>query len=451
MELKDIRILIVDDESAVRDSLRKWFEDDGYTVDTACDSAVALKKLEGQRYDILLVDIRMPGMDGMELQERLRSIDPNLVVIIMTAYASVETAITALKRGAFDYITKPFEPEDLSQLIQNAVRHRGVSAENVQVRKALDELAAYEEIVGDSTRIREVLETVKTVAATDVTVLIQGESGTGKELFARAIHTNSRRRYFPFIPISCGALPETLLESELFGHEKGAFTGAQYRRKGKLEMAHGGTVFFDEISHISPKTQVDLLRVLESKQFCRLGSNETITVDFRIVCASNQDLRQAVQEGKFREDLYYRINVFTIVLPPLRERRSDIPLLVDHFLKRYGMSLQKDVRGVSEEAMNLLAGHSWPGNVRELENAIERAMVITKGPRIVPEDLPLLKKEGQNGARDDSLEEVAREHIIRVLDANEWNMTRAAKILKIDRVTLYNKVRRYGIERPITR
>jgi DNA-binding NtrC family response regulator len=451
MEPKDVRILIVDDESAVRDSLKKWFEDDGYSVDTACDSAVALRKLEGHRFDLLLVDIRMPGMDGMELHERLRKIDPDLVVIIMTAYASVDTAITALKRGAFDYITKPFEPEDLTHIIQNAIRQKGLAAENVQLRRKIDELTTLDEIVGESTRIREVLETMKTVASTDVTVLIQGESGTGKELFARAIHAHSKRRYFPFIPISCGALPDTLLESELFGHEKGAFTGAQYRRKGKLEMAHGGTAFFDEIAHISPKTQVDLLRVLETKQFSRLGSNEVIDLDFRIVCASNQDLRQAVAEGKFREDLYYRINVFTVVLPPLRERRPDIPLLAQHFVRRCSVAMNKDLEGVSEEALHLLSGYSWPGNVRELENAIERAMVVSKGPLIVPEDLPLLAVTGQNGARDDSLDEMAREHIQRVLEANEWNMTRAAKILKIDRVTLYNKVKKYGIDRPISR
>ncbi len=451
MEPKDIRILIVDDESAVRDSLRKWFEDDGYSVETACDAAVALKRLEAQKFDILLIDIRMPGMDGMELQEKLRAIDPNLIVIIMTAYASVDTAINALKRGAFDYITKPFEPENLSQLIANAVRQRGVAAENAQVRRKIEELTSFDEIVGESMRIREVLDTVKTVAATDVTVLIQGESGTGKELFARAIHANSKRRYFPFIPISCGALPETLLESELFGHEKGAFTGAQYRRKGKLEMAQGGTVFFDEIAHLSAKTQVDLLRVLETKQFTRVGSNEVIDVDFRIVCASNEDLRQAVADGKFREDLYYRINVFTIVLPPLRERRTDIPLLANHFLRRCATSMSKPVEGISDDAMNLLTSHVWPGNVRELENAIERAMVITKGPKIVADDLPLLKSGAQYGARDDSLEEVAREHIQRVLEANEWNMTRAARILKIDRVTLYNKVKKFGIERPISR
>jgi len=451
MESKDIHILIVDDESAVRESLRKWLEAEGFTVETACDSAVALKRIETQRFDIMITDIRMPGMDGMELQEKLLGTSPDLAVILMTAYGTVDTAVTALKRGAYDYITKPFEPEKLSLIIQNVIRQRGIGAENIQLRQKIDRLMSIDEIVGESVRIREVLDTVKTVAGTDVTVLIQGESGTGKELFARAIHNNSRRRYAPFIPISCGSLPETLLESELFGHEKGAFTGAQHRRKGKLEMAHNGTAFFDEIVHLSPKTQVDLLRALETKQFTRIGSNEVITVDFRIVCASNMDLRQAVSEGKFREDLYYRINVFTIYLPPLRERRSDIPLLAAHFIQQNNAALGKEIEGLSEEASNILMGYGWPGNVRELENALERAMVVAKGRRIDPEDLPLMDRSGQNLARDESLEEMAREHILRVLESNEWNMTRAAKILKIDRVTLYNKVRKFGLERPLSK
>jgi two-component system response regulator AtoC len=445
---KDIRILIVDDESAVRDSLKKWFEDDGYTVEVACDGPVALKKLESARFDILLIDIRMPGMDGMKLHERLRKIDPSLVVIIMTAYATVDTAVAAMKRGAFDYISKPFEPENLSELIGKAIREHGIGTEERAAERGITIPPVFDEIVGESVRIREVMEMVKNVATTDVTVLIQGESGTGKELIARAIHFHSRRRHSPFIPISCGALPESLLESELFGHEKGAFTGAQWRRKGKLEMSHGGTAFFDEIYHVSPKTQVDLLRVLETKQISRVGSNESVAVDFRIVCATNQDLRKAVAEGKFREDLYYRINVFSIVLPPLRERRTDIPLLADHFIRRTAAAIGKPIEGISEEAMEVLAAYSWPGNVRELENAIERAMVVAKGSVIDANDLPPLHPGGRSAARDDSLEEVAREHILRVLDLSDWNMTRAARVLKIDRVTLYNKVKKFGLERP---
>lgn len=447
MTRNDVGILVVDDELVVRDSLTKWFQEDGYRVDSAENAAAALKKLQQQPWDIILLDIKMPGMDGMELQRRIKDIDKNIVVIIITAHASVDTAVQALKEGAFDYVTKPIDPDDLSHLVRNAVHQRRLTVENLQLRQKIEELSGYDLIVGESQQMKKVMELVRTVAETDSTVMIRGESGTGKELIARAIHASSARRYFPIIPVNCGALPETLLESELFGHEKGAFTGAQYRRKGRLEMADGGTLFLDEVGTISTKTQVDLLRVIETKQFTRLGGNEVITVDFRVICATNTNLEQAVEQGKFREDLYYRLNVFTIFLPPLRERRSDIPLLADHFRKKYSLAMSKNITSISPEAMDLLVRYDWRGNIRELENAIERAMVVGQPPCIRTEDLPLQLSNSRRMAARDSLSEVEKAHIATILDRTGWNITRAADILEIDRVTLYNKIEKYGLRK----
>ncbi len=445
MENKNIRILIVDDEPAIRDSLRSWFEADDYHVDTAGDAKEALKKMQDRPWDIILLDIKMPGMDGMELQKKIKEIDSNIIIIMITAYASVETAVQALKEGAFDYITKPFDPDDLTHLIRNAITQRTLTTENIQLRHKIDELAKFDEIVGDSQAMRRVFDLVETVAQSDATVVIHGESGTGKELIARAIHSNSPRRYFPIIAVNCGALPEGILESEIFGHERGAFTGAQYRRKGKLEMADGGTLFLDEISSISMKTQMDLLRALETKQFTRLGGTQEVKVDFRIVCATNRNLEKMVEEGTFREDLYYRINVFSIYLPPLRERRSDIPLLARHFIQKYAMAMNKQIGDIDPEALDVLVRYDWPGNVRELENAIERAMVVGKPPRIRAEDLPFQLNTRKNAPAGDSLEEIEKAHIQSILERMDWNITRSADVLQIDRVTLYNKIKKYGL------
>jgi DNA-binding NtrC family response regulator len=447
MDTRNIGILVVDDERIVRDSLYNWFKEDGYRVDTAENAAEALKKLQATSYDIMLLDIKMPGMDGLELQRHIREIDKEIIIIIITAYASVDTAVQALKEGAFDYVTKPIDPDDLSHLVRNAIQQRTLSAENVQLKQKIEELSQLEEIVGESPQMKKVLELVKTVAATDATVMILGESGTGKELIARAIHTNSNRRYFPLVPVNCGAMAEGLLESDLFGHEKGAFTGAQYRRKGKLEMANGGTLFLDEVGNITMKTQMDLLRVIETKQFMRLGGEQVIKVDFRIICATNKNLEQAVKEGAFREDLYYRLNVFTIPLPPLRERRSDIPLLANHFVRKYALQMNKSITSVSTEAMELLKGYDWPGNVRELENAIERAMVVGKPPCIKAEDLPLQVNGKLKIPEGDSLADIERTHIAKILERTGWNITRSAEILRIDRVTLYNKIEKYGLRK----
>ena len=445
----ELEILIVDDEDSVRDSLCRWFKADGYCVDTAAEASAALKKLQENSYDIILLDIKMPGMDGIELQSHIKQIDKNIITIIITAYATVDTAIQAMKDGAFDYITKPIDPDELSKLVKNAIEKRRLITENIQLRQQIDELLLPDEVVGESPAIKKVMEMVNIVAKTDSTVMILGESGTGKELIARAIHSRSARKYFPIITINCGAYPEGLLESELFGHEKGAFTGALYQRKGKLEMADKGTLFLDEIGNISEKMQMDLLRAIETKKITRLGGNKSIDVDFRVISATNKDLEKAVKEGTFREDLYYRLNVFTIKLPPLRERRSDIPLLANYFLQKYRKSMNKDVTGFSPQALDMLTEYNWPGNVRELRNVIERAVVVAKGKEIKPEDLsfPFLSPLPSNMVEGESLEEVEKRHIEKILARTKGNIAQAAEILKISRLTLYNKIEKYNLKR----
>ncbi len=446
--MKPYKILIVDDELSVRASLNEWFLEDGFKVETAESAEDALHKMHAGPFDLILLDIKMPGMDGITLQKKIKEIDPKVVIIIMTAYASVETAVEALKFGAFDYVTKPFDPDDLSRLIRNALKQKELTDENVQLKEKITELAGVTEMVGQSEGMKRVLELVDTVAETDSTVLIRGESGTGKELIARAIHTRSKRRYFPIVAVNCGAIPETLLESELFGHEKGAFTGAQYRRKGKIELANGGTLFLDEIGDISAKMQVDLLRVIESKRFSRIGGGEEIQVDFRLICATNKNLEKLVEEGIFREDLYYRINVFTIFIPTLRERKSDILPLAEYFIQKYARTMGKPTKKISSTAQEILLTYSWPGNVRELENAIERAMVVGKHSEIMREDLPL-HLNGQESKNLDllKLEDLEKQHIEKILTDTKGNISRAANLLGIDRVTLYNKIKKYGIKR----
>ncbi|MBD3374740.1 response regulator [candidate division KSB1 bacterium] len=444
-----IRVLIVDDEESVRDSLYNWFIEDGYTVGTAKDAYEALEQLEKQRWDIILLDIKMPGMDGLELQKRIQKIDKDIIIIIMTAYASVDTAVQSLKDGAYDYIVKPFNPDDLSHLVRNASEKLQLSDENRRLRQNLTEVTHIDEIIGSSPQMKRVLDLVHTVANSDTTVLIRGESGTGKEVIARAIHAHSPRRYYPIVPVNCGALSDSLLESELFGHEKGAFTGAQYRRKGKFELADRGTLFLDEIGNVSQKMQVQLLRALESHQFTRVGGSQTVSVDIRLICATNKNLEQAVQEKTFREDLYYRINVFQIIVPPLRERRSDIPLLAEHFCRKYAHSMNKPITHIDKEAMDLLQQHHWPGNVRELENAVERAMVVGKPPAIHAQDLPfqLVAQEDKEEQSVETLAEMEKKQILKVLEQNNWHITKAAEMLGIDRVTLYNKIKKYDLRK----
>jgi len=439
-------LLVVDDEFSVRDSLDSWFRRDGYRTGTAESAEAALRMLQESSWDVVLADIRMPGMDGLELQRRIHEIDPDIPVVLITAFASVESAVQALKAGAFDYVTKPIDPDELSHLVQRALERRRLKSENEGMKRHIDEMAPFEQIVGRSPQMRKVLEMVRSVADTDATVLIRGESGTGKELIAQAIHAASRRRYFPIVPVNCGALAESLLESELFGHEKGAFTGAQYRRKGRLEMADGGTLFLDEIGTVGLKTQVELLRVLETKTFTRLGGSRPIEVDFRTLCATNQNLERLVEEGRFREDLYYRVNVVSIVLPPLRERPEDIPALAESFLHRYASRMNRPFESIAPEAMEILIAQDWPGNCRELANVIERALVVGEPPTVRPRDLalrPATNGTARNGT--ESLHDVEKEHVARVLDKHDWNITRSAVVLGIDRATLYNKIKKYGL------
>jgi len=441
-------ILVVDDELIVRQSLKHWFEEDGYEVETADSGEIALKHFEKGKYDILLVDMKMPGMSGLELLSKVKEYDMSVIVILITAFASVPTAIKALKDGAYDYITKPVDPDELSHIIENALNQKILKTENEALKENIDEIIKPDNLIGESAEMKKIFSLINTVSQTDTTVMIRGESGTGKELVAKAIHINSRRKYFPIITVNCGALAESLLESELFGHEKGAFTGAHYKRKGKFEMANGGTIFLDEIGSVSPKMQVELLRVIESKQFTRVGGNEQIKSDFRVIAATNEPLEDLVKQGKFREDLYYRLDVFTILIPPLRERIEDIPLLAYYFLKKFSNAMNKKKDTISTEAMDFLVKYNWPGNVRELENAIERAVVVSKTSNIDVKDLPFQVSANNHFDKDDkSIAAMEKRHISLVLNELNWNISRTAEALKIDRVTLYNKINKYGLQR----
>jgi DNA-binding NtrC family response regulator len=441
---KKISILIVDDEESVRDSLYNWFIEDGYRVESAWDAKKALSMLETDSFDIILADIKMPGMDGLEMLRRIKLLKTDSIVIVMTAFATVDTAVQALKDGAFDYVTKPFDPDDLSHLIRNASKQISLAEENENLKKKVVSLENVEDMIGESEAIKRVLKEIENVAQSNSSVVITGESGTGKELVARAIHSNSPRKYFPLVSVHCGALTEGLLESELFGHEKGAFTGAMYNRKGRFEMADNGTIFLDEIATISTKMQIDLLRVLESKKFIRVGGNKEISSDFRVICATNRDLKSMVEKGTFREDLYYRLNVVNIYVPPLRERIEDIPLLVDYFIRKYCISMNRPPVTIDTSALKRLEEFNFPGNVRELENMIERAIVVGSGKKISLRDLPLEKSFISNST--ESLEELEKSHILQILNKYGWNISRTAKALKVDRVTLYNKISKYGLK-----
>ncbi len=438
-----ISILIVDDEDSVRDSLLNWFMEDGYEVEAADNAKKALQLLEEKNFNIILADIKMPGMDGLELHRRIRSLNRETIVIIMTAFASVETAVQALKDGAYDYVTKPFDPDDLSHLIRNAANQVALKNENEALKERVTTLEEVDDLIGHSGAIVNVLQQIESVAQSNASVIVTGESGTGKELVARAIHANSSRRYFPLISVHCGALTESLLESELFGHEKGAFTGATFNRKGRFEMADGGTIFLDEIATISPKMQIELLRVLETKSFVRVGGNREISSDFRVICATNRDLAAMVKNGTFREDLYYRLNVVNINIPPLRERTEDIPLLVNHFIRKYCTSMSRDIITIEPAALKHLEKFEFPGNVRELENMIERAIVIGNGREIRLKDLPLGAEIAESAV--ESLDELEKRHREQILLKYNWNISRSARALSVDRVTLYNKIKKYDL------
>jgi DNA-binding NtrC family response regulator len=443
------KLLIVDDDLVVRDSLGKWFESEDFDVTISPGAAAALEILSHDRFDLALVDIKMPGVDGIELQAKLKEVDPRMPVVIMTGYASVETAVRALKNGAYDYITKPFDPDELVHLVSNAIAHRSAEREVERLKENLQQVFPETNLVGTSAAMRRVVELIHTVAPTDATVLITGESGTGKEVVARSIHAASPRRYNPMVVIHCGALTESLLESELFGHERGAFTGAQARKKGKFEVADGGTVFLDEISDISLRVQTDLLRVLQEKEIVRVGDTQAVKVDFRAVAATNKSLERLVEERVFRPDLYYRLNVFSIEIPPLRARREDIAVLAEHFLNKFANQMNRAPQRLSPKALELLMDYHWPGNVRELENAIERALLMNRETDLRPEDFPFqLNQSGPSIPSGHRLEDVEKAHIERMLAETNWNLSKTARILDIDRTTLYNKIRRYGLKEP---
>ncbi|MEI7896215.1 MAG: sigma-54 dependent transcriptional regulator [bacterium] len=441
---KKISILIVDDEESVRDSLFSWFTEDGFRVECAEHAKKALSMLESDHFDIILADIKMPGMDGLEMLRRIKSLKTDSIVIVMTAFATVDTAVKALKDGAFDYVTKPFDPDDLTHLIRNATKQISLASENETLKKKIVSLENVEDLIGKSEAMKQVLVEIESVAQTNSSVIITGESGTGKELVARAIHANSPRKFFPFVSVHCGALTESLLESELFGHEKGAFTGAMYNRKGRFEMADNGSIFLDEIATISNKMQVELLRVLETKSFIRVGGNKEITSDFRVICATNRDLKNMVEKETFREDLFYRLNVVNIHIPPLRARVEDIPLLVDYFIRKYCTAMNKPLVTIDPGAVKRLQEFNFPGNIRELENMIERAIVVGDGKKISLRDLPLEKTMVNTSA--ESLDDFEKAYILQILNKYSWNISRSANALKVDRVTLYNKIKKYDLK-----
>ena len=441
---KQAKVLVADDEAIVRESLRDWLGDVGHQVLTAENGPQALEIIRKEKPGILITDLVMPGMDGIELMKKAREIAPGLEVIIITAYGSIPTAINAIREGAYDYIEKPFCPERAELLIDKLMEHQWLLEENIALQQKLEERYRFENIIAKSPRMQQVIEVIKVVAKSNATVLITGDTGTGKELVARAIHSQSYRHDEPFVAVSCAALPESLLESELFGHEKGSFTGAYAQKKGKFEVANRGTLFLDEIGEMSANIQVHLLRVLEEKEFNRVGGNEPIKVDVRVISATNRDMKQAVAQGKFREDLYYRLNVVNIELPPLRERIEDIPLLTQHFLKGFALENQKKITGFSPEATDFLLKHDWPGNVRELENSIERAVILARNPVIEVGDLSQQEVVPAGSASSaKNLKQVEKKHIQDILAETGGNYTEAARILGISRMTLYNKAKAY--------
>ena len=445
--MSSTKILIVDDELIMRESLAGWLERDEHNVDTAASGEEALEKLKKSHFDIMLVDIKMEGMSGLDVLRQVKEDDSDVAVVMITAYGSVSTAIDAMKNGAHDYLLKPFDPAELGLLIEKIVRQQAQERENLYLREASLERTRFESMIGQSRPMQEVFDLVQDVARTNTTVLITGETGTGKGLAAKAIHSNSPRSEGPFVVVNCGAIPEHLMETELFGHQKGAFTDAKETKRGRLELAHGGTLLLDEIGEIGMRMQIDLLRVLEDRVFYRVGGTQPIEADFRVIAATNRDLEAAIKKQAFREDLYYRLNVISFAMPALRERKEDIPLLAEHFLNRFTQETNKPMDGISREAMDELMLYDWPGNVRELENAIERALVIGKERKLRSEDLPFYCMQQISVPASESLKEIEKAHITRVLHQNEWNIARCAKILDIDRSTLYSKIKRYQLQK----
>lgn len=446
-------IMVVDDEEVMRESLAAWLREDGYTVDTAESGKEAIEKTKLKEYAIYFIDLKMPGgYDGIETMMEIRKIQPDASIIIVTAYATVDTAITAMKEGAQEYIVKPCNPEEISLLVSRIIKIKNLQRENSILRKKLSKQYNFCDIISKNPKMTEIFGLIKEVASLRSTVMIQGESGTGKELIARSIHYSGDRSAKPFVGVSCAALTESLLESELFGHEKGSFTGATGQKKGKFEIADGGTIFLDEIGDISPKLQLNLLRILQERNFYRVGGTEQIDVDVRVIAATNRNLEEAVREGKFRDDLFYRLNVINIHIPPLRDRREDIPLLVHNFIERISPELGRDVNDISEGALKILLNHNWPGNVRELENAVERAIVTCKTKVLTDDDFMFLanhgnEKKGWAIPVNLTLEEIENQAITATLQRTHGNIKESAAILGIDRSTLYDRIKKYNLPR----
>ncbi|MCP3873228.1 MAG: sigma-54-dependent Fis family transcriptional regulator [Desulfobacteraceae bacterium] len=442
-----VRILIVDDELVIRESLAGWLRRDGYDITTVSSGEEALDILKEQSFDVMLLDIQMDGISGLEVLNHVKEEYPDIDVVMITAFGSVPSAVKAMKSHAFDYILKPFDPDELGVLIKKLVDHRARKKENIFLKEEYEERTRFESMIGQSKPMQEIFRLIEDIRDVDSSVLITGETGSGKGLAAKAIHSNSSVMDGPFVSVNCGAIPKHIMESELFGHRKGAFTDAKENRKGRLELASGGTLFLDEIGEISMRMQIDLLQVLEDKIFYKVGGTQPLTADFRVVAATNRDLEQAIRQRIFREDLYYRLNVISFTMPPLRERKEDIPLLSEHFLNKFTQEVNRGVERISRDAMDELMLYEWPGNVRELSNAIERAVVVCKTRTITPFDLPIgTSQEDVLKTRYFSLNDVEKQHIKKILDQTRWNVSKSSTILGIDRSTLYNKIKRYELK-----
>jgi len=445
-------ILVIDDDKAIRDSCSQVFKKEGYTAKTAKDGTEGLKLFKKEFFHAVLLDLKLPDLDGMEILSRIEEENPETPVIIITGFATIESAVEAMKRGASDYLAKPFSPEQLRVITKKVLESRKIFFENIYLREEFEKKSEFDMVIGKSMEMDKVLDIVRRVSSSESTVLITGESGTGKELIAREIHNHSPRKNAPFVVVDCGALVETLFESELFGHVKGSFTGAYETKHGRFEVANGGTIFLDEISNMSLNIQANLLRVIQEREITRIGSTKLIKVDVRILAATNENLADLVRKGKFREDLFYRLSVVPVHLPSLRERKEDIPLLVEHFLQKYGRRARKKIKGLSSAIKKALMEYDWPGNIRELENTIERAVVLSKGDEIELEDLVYHGISSSSslfhlaGGKYKNLEDIEKEYIKTVLKAQNGNKSRTAKILSIDRKTLMAKVKKYKIQ-----
>ena len=447
--IEKANILIIDDEETIRDSFSQVLKREGYTAKTAKDGREGLKFFKKEFFHVVLLDLKLPGLDGMEILSRIKEENPEIPVIIITGFATVESAVEAIKRGAYDYLAKPCSPEELRFIVKKALDSRKTFFENIYLREELAKKSEFDMVIGKSKAMEKVLDIVRRVSPSESTVLITGESGTGKELLAREIHNHSPRNDAPFVVVDCGALVETLFESELFGHVKGSFTGAYVTKHGRFEVANGGTIFLDEINNIGLNIQAKLLRVIQEREVTRIGSTKPIKVDVRILAATSENLADSIRKEKFREDLFYRLSVVPIHLPPLRERKEDIPPLVDHFLQKYNKRARKKINSISPSVKKALMEYDWPGNIRELENTVERAVVLSKGDEIKLEDLVYHGISSSaslfhpSGGRYKTLDEIEKEYVKTVLQAQHGNKSRTAKILGIDRKTLTAKINKY--------